>query len=152
MENSYLAGIKRSNQRILINQCSARSVDNNHAILHLAELGRTDDVSGGRVQREVKTEDVGVGEELVEGDVGGSGFEFGGEARAVVVLDLHAEGLGPSSHFLVILSVDSTLVVIERCFVLPAQYRPCPGYREPCPGGHDRWWSLLATCLLFEQN
>jgi hypothetical protein len=69
-----------------------------------------------------------------------------------VVLDLHAEGLGPSSHFLVILSVDSTLVVIERCFVLPVQYRPCPGYREPCPGGHDRWWSLLATCLSFEQK
>lgn len=104
---SYLAGIKRSDQRILINQCSTRSVDNHHAILHLAKLGGTDDVPSRRIQCQVQTEDIGVGEELIKGDVGGTGFEFGGETCAVVILDLHAKGLGPSSHFLVNLLVDA---------------------------------------------
>lgn len=103
---SYLARIKRSDQRILIDQCATRSVDNDHTILHLAELGGADNVSSGRVQCQVQTEDVRVGEELVEGDIGGASFEFGREASAVVVLDFHAKGLGPSSHFLVDLLVD----------------------------------------------
>lgn len=104
---SYLAGIKRSDQRILINQCSTRSVHNNDTILHLAKLGGTDDVPSRRIQCQVQTEDIGVGEELIKGDVGGTGFEFGGETCAVVILDLHAKGLGPSSHFLVNLLVDA---------------------------------------------
>jgi hypothetical protein len=98
---AYLARIESSDQRILVDQCSTSSVDNHHAILHLGKLGSANNVSGGRVKSQVQTEDVGVGEELVEGDISGTSLKFGGEARAVVVLDFHAKSLGPSSHFLV---------------------------------------------------
>lgn len=97
---AYLSRFERCDERLLVNQSAPGRVHNDDSVLHLLELRRADDVSRGLVQGEVQAENVGAGQQLVKGHIRRVAFQLGWKTGAVVVLDLHAERSGPTSHFL----------------------------------------------------
>ena len=62
-------GIQRIDQRLLVDQTAARTIDDAHALLGLGQSRRVDDVLGLVGQRRVQRDEVGALEEIVELDL-----------------------------------------------------------------------------------
>ena len=64
-----MLGIERIDQRLLVDQAAAGAVDDAHALLHLRDRRRVDDVPGLLGQRRVQRDEIGALEQIVELDL-----------------------------------------------------------------------------------
>lgn len=77
---AYLSGIQRYDKRLFINQSTSRGIHDHHAVFHLVKLPGGYYVPGGLVQRQVETQDIGQGQQVVKGNISGVSFELWGES------------------------------------------------------------------------
>ena len=75
---AYFAAVERVDEGGFVDEGAACRVDEHDAVLHLGELGRAEDVRGGRVEGEVQAQDVRGLEQGVEADVVRAVFLLGG--------------------------------------------------------------------------
>jgi hypothetical protein len=68
----HLSGFEGFDQSVFVHDSASSCVDYYDAFLHLCEFCCADDVVRVFVEREVQTEDIGLGKEFFKGDVFGS--------------------------------------------------------------------------------
>lgn len=98
-QHTYLARLQSLDQSVFVDDTTTGGVDEDRVVLHPTKLLLAKLALGVLVQGQVKRDDVGLLEELLEGrDVLAREVGLGGDGTAVVVDNVHAESVETAGH------------------------------------------------------
>ena len=123
-----VAGLDGFGEGFVDDELAARAVHDADARLHDGERVLVDEAFGLRREADVQREEVGVGEDFVDGDEGDAVLaRDDGSDEGVVAEEVHAEGLGAAGDF----EADAAEPTMPS--VLPRSSEPCSDFLSHLP-------------------